>query len=115
MTKAQKELIEKAKKVDDWNELEKYKFEKLYIINSGKKYGNIDYNYITIVGETYNKEYILITDYSDVYQIIAKGDTSYKTDIPRELNCIRHFALSNKCYFKIITCLSNCNIEITRD
>lgn len=118
MTNEQKEFIKKAKDTIKYGDVEKYEFKELYVIDSGNQFENLDdYNEIVIVGFTFDKEYILITNFSDVYSIKDKNDLDipfYRTDIPRILGCIRHFVMSPKYCFKVSYLGSDIDFEITK-
>lgn len=116
----QKELLENAKKVN-YDEKFNYEYKSLYIINSEKAYngfwGENSYNAIIILGLTNEGEYINITgDYQcDSYEIINLNELiPTRTDIPNDLNCIRHFVLSKKYFFKLNHCLSDVSFEVVK-
>lgn len=118
MTNEQKEFIKNAKDTTKYGDIENYEFKELYVIDSENQFENLDdYNEIVIVGFTFDEEYILITDFSDVYSIKDKNDLDipfYRTDVPRQLGCIRHFILSTKYCFKVAYLGSDCDFEVAK-
>jgi len=117
MTDKQKEFIVKAKEVD-YKEKFSYNYKSLYVFNSGKRYDDekwAEYNNIIIIGYTDTNEYINITDFSDIYEIANLNElATVRTDIPRELGCIRHWIFSGF-HFKLIYCMSDCRFEVVRN